>query len=239
MQNAAYVALSSQMALQNKLNVIANNMANLSTPAFKGEQMLFEQYLIKPPGAAPIAFVEDHGTVRDMRQGTLSRTGNALDVALEGEGFFAVETPLGTRYTRNGHFQLDAQNRLVTSQGYAVLSAGGQPITLPPNAADINIGADGTISVGRGTVGKIQAVTFEQPQAVTPAADGLYLTDQQPEPATKTKVVQGMIEESNVQPVLELTRMLGVARAYGSIKDFLDQENTRQRNTIDKLAKVS
>jgi flagellar basal-body rod protein FlgF len=245
MQNATYVALSSQVALQRQMDVVANNLANLSTPAFKGEEMLFSQYLVQPRGTQPLAFVQDVGTARDMRRGPLSKTGNPLDLALDGEGYFGVQTPLGTRYTRNGHFQLDTQSQIVTSQGYPVLSDGGQPIAVPPNAKDIAIGADGTISVSQdgstssSPIGKLQIVNFAQPQAVTPSASGLYLTDQTAEPAPRTKVQQGMIEEANVQPVVELTRMMAISRASGSVKDFLDEESTRQRTTIDKLAKFS
>jgi flagellar basal-body rod protein FlgF len=239
MQNATYIALSGQMALQRKMDVVANNLANLSTPAFKGEEMLFSQYVVKPQGNQQLAFVQDISTVRDMREGPLTKTGNSLDLALQGDGFFAVQTPLGTRFTRNGHFQLDAQGQIVTSQGYALLSDGGQPITVPTDANRISIGPDGTISTGRGSIGKVQPVTFAQPQTVTPAANGFYVTDQDPQPARGTKVVQGMIEESNVNSVLELTRLLEVTRANGSIKSFLDEETTRQRNAIDRLGKVS
>src|SRR6185437_11408288 len=120
MENATYVALSSQMALQRQMDVVANNLANASTPAFKGEEMLFSQYLVQPRGGSPLAFVEDSGTVRDLRQGPIAKTGNPLDLAIAGQGYFAVQTPLGARYTRNGHFQLDSQGQIVTSQGYPV-----------------------------------------------------------------------------------------------------------------------
>jgi flagellar basal-body rod protein FlgF len=246
MQNATYIALSSQVALQRQMDVVANNLANLSTPAFKGEEMLFSQYIVQPRGTPPLAFVQDVGTARDMRRGPLSKTSNPLDVALDGNGYLAVQTPLGTRYTRNGHFQLDGQGQIVTSQGYPVLSDGGGPIGLPANVKDVAIGPDGTISVSQdGTsssspIGKLQIVNFEQPQALIPAANGLYLTDQAPQPAgPSTTVQQGMIEDSNVQPVIELTRLMAISRASGSIKDFLDEESTRQRNAIDKLANVS
>jgi flagellar basal-body rod protein FlgF len=228
------------------MDVVANNLANLSTPAFKGEEMLFSQYLVQPRGTPPLAFVEDVGTARDMRRGPLTKTGNPLDIALDGNGYLAVQTPLGTRYTRNGHCQLDAQGQIVTSQGYPVLSDGGAAIPLPANVKDIAIGPDGTISVSQdGTassspIGKLQIVNFAQPQLLTPAANGLYLADQPPEPAgSSTTVQQGMIEDSNVQPVIELTRLMAIARASGSIKDFLDEESTRQRDAIDKLAKAS
>jgi len=244
MQNATYVALSSQMALQRHMDVVSNNLANLATPAFKGEAMVFSQYLVKPAGTSALAFVQDIGTVRDLRQGPLTRTGNSLDLALEGKGYFAVQTPLGTRYSRNGHFQLDAQGQIVTGDGLAVLGDSGQPLVVPPTTRTITVAPDGTISLSsdgttaQSLIGKLQIVDFPAPQAVTPAANGLWVTDQTPQPAA-AKVQQGMIEESNVQPVVELTRMLSVARASQSVKSFLDEESQRQRNAIDKLGKVS
>jgi flagellar basal-body rod protein FlgF len=244
MQNATYIALSSQMALQRHMDVVSNNLANLATPAFKGEEMLFSQYLVKPAGTGPLAFVQDIGTVRDLRQGPLSQTGNPLDLALEGKGYFAVQSPLGVRYSRNGHFQLDPQGQIVTNDGFAVLGDSGQPLVVPPTTRTITVAPDGTISLSSdGTtasslIGKLQVVDFAVPQAVTPGANGLYVTDQTPQPAA-AKVQQGMIEESNVQSVVELTRMLSVARASQSIKSFLDEESQRRSTAIDKLGKVS
>jgi flagellar basal-body rod protein FlgF len=244
MQNATYIALSSQMALQRQMDVVANNLANLATPAFKGEAMMFSQYLVKPGGTGPLAFVQDIGTVRDLRQGALSRTGNPLDMALEGKGYFAVQTPLGVRYSRNGHFQLDPEGQIVTSDGFPVLGDSGQPMVVPATTKTITVAPDGTVSLSsdgttaQSVIGKLQVVDFPAPQAVTPAASGLWVTDQTPQPAA-AKVQQGMIEESNVQPVVELTRMLSVARASQSVKNLLDEESQRQSAAIDKLAKVS
>ena len=244
MQNATYIALSGQMAMQRQMDVVANNMANLATPAFKGEQVLFSQYLVHPRGSEPLAYAQDAGTMRDLRQGSLSSTGNPLDFAIQGSGYFTVQTPLGARYTRNGHLQLDSQGQLVTSQGYPVLSAAGQPVVLPANARDVTVAPDGTISVSQnGTItqpilGTLQVVDFPAPLSVTPAANGLWVTDQTPQPSTAT-VQQGMVEESNVQPVVEITRMLDVARAAGSFKTFLDEEDQRRGNAIDKLSKTS
>ncbi|HYM03740.1 MAG TPA: flagellar basal-body rod protein FlgF [Stellaceae bacterium] len=239
MENASYIAMSGQTALQRRMEVVANNLANLSTPAYKGEQMVFSQYIVQPPGKLQLAFVQDVSTVRDMRDGPLTKTGNSLDLALQGEGFFQVQTPLGTRFTRNGHFQLDAQGQIVTSQGYPVLSDGGQPITVPSDANGIAVGPDGTVSVGKGSIGKVQAVTFAQPQLATPAANGFFVTDQDPVPAEGTKILQGSIEESNVNSVLELTRLLDASRAASSMKNFIDAEDTRQKNAIDRLSKIS
>jgi flagellar basal-body rod protein FlgF len=239
MENPTYIALSNQMAMQRQMDVVANNLANMSTPAFKGERMMFAQYLVQPAGSSPLAFVQDVGTARDTRQGPITKTGNTLDLALQGSGYFAIETPLGTRYTRNGHFQLDAQGQVVTSQGYALQGDGGRPITVPTNAADITVGADGTISAGQGPVGKVQIVDFAQPQALAAGANGLYVTDQTPTPTAQATIVQGAIEESNVQPIVEITRLLAVSRSSSMVKSFLDAENSRQSNAIDKLSKVS
>jgi flagellar basal-body rod protein FlgF len=245
MENPTYIALSGQMALLRQMDVVANNLANLSTPAFKGEEMLFSQYLARTPDGSTLAYVEDAGTMRDLRQGALSKTGNPLDFAIEGSGYFTVQTPLGQRYTRNGHFQLDSQGELITSQGYQVLSATGQPIVLPANVRDITVAPDGTISVSQAgstlqpVLGQLQVVDFASPQAVTPAANGLWVTDQTPQPSATATVQQGMSEESNVQPVVELTRMLSVSRTTGMFKAFLDQEDQRRGNAIDKLSKTS
>ncbi|HEV8025980.1 MAG TPA: flagellar basal-body rod protein FlgF [Stellaceae bacterium] len=246
MQNATSISLSSQTALQRQMDVVANNLANLSTPGYKAEEMLFTQHLTHTRGTGTIAFVEDAGTARDLRQGPISKTGNPLDFALQGPGYFSVETPLGTRYTRAGHFQLDAQHQLVTSEGYPVLAAGGQPLALPSNINAVTVGTDGTVSASQAgsssqsSVGKLQVVTFAAPQLVTPAANGLYVTDQTPDPATTatTTVQQGMIEESNVQPVVELTRLMAVSRNSGAIKNVSDEESQRQGNAYDKLSKV-
>jgi flagellar basal-body rod protein FlgF len=245
MQNATYIALSGQMAMQRQMDVVANNLANLSTPGFKGEQMLFSEYVTQSPSTEPLSYVEDAGTTRDLRQGALSKTGNPLDFAIEGSGYFTVQTPLGQRYTRNGHFQIDGQSELITSQGYPVLSDNGQPIVLPANARDVTVAPDGTISVSQAgstlqpVLGKLQVVDFASPQAVTPAANGLWVTDQTPQPSTTATVQQGMSEQSNVQPVVELTRMLTVSRGAGFFKTFLDQEDQRRGNAIDKLSQSS
>src|SRR5262249_30237242 len=127
METASYVALSSQMALTRQLDIVANNLANASTPAFKAERVLFAEFVTQAGGPSS---VQDFGTPRDTKQGALSRTGNPLDVALQGSGYFALQTPLGVRYTRNGRFQLDPNGQVVNAQGYALLD-GTSPLTLP------------------------------------------------------------------------------------------------------------
>jgi flagellar basal-body rod protein FlgF len=238
MQNTTFVALSSQIALQRQMDVLANNIANLSTPAFKGEHMRFAEYLAQATPKDRISYVEDSGTARDTRQGPLTRTSNPLDVALQGDGYMEVQAPGGTRYTRNGHLQIDAQGTLVTSQGYPVMGQGGQPLALPPGSSEVTIGLDGTVATPEGPVGRLAVQTFAQPQSMLVGAGGLYTTQETPQPAENTKVMQGMIEESNVQSVVEMTRLLNAARSVGTIKQLIDGESDRMRDAIDKLGRA-
>jgi flagellar basal-body rod protein FlgF len=237
MSNAISIALSAQAALRRQLDVVANNVANSSTPAFKGQRMVFSQWLLDDPKTAPISFVQDWGTARDTRQGGMTQTGNSLDLALEGEGYFAIQTPEGVRYTRNGRFQLDAGGQLVTASGYAVLGEGDAPIVLPANAGEIGVAHDGTVTTEEGAAGQIQVVAFERESALRAAADGTYVTDAPPLAAVATKVRQGMVEESNVQPILEMSRMMEVSHRYNAAKEMAETEHERIKTAIDKLAR--
>jgi flagellar basal-body rod protein FlgF len=239
MEAASYVALSSQMALTRQLDVVANNLANASTPAFKGERMIFAEFVSqKQTAGGGTSFVQDLGTARDASQGPLAQTGNPLDIALQGDGYFKVQTPLGMRYTRNGRFQMDGTGQIVTAQGYALLGDADQPLAVPTGTRDITVGRDGTVTSALGNAGHIQVVNFADPRALSPASGGVYVTDAQPTPATDTVVRQGMIEESNVQPIIEMNRMMTIARNFGFAKDFGDGESNRATNAIDKLGKV-
>jgi flagellar basal-body rod protein FlgF len=240
MQSATYVALSSQMALSRQMDVVSNNIANASTPAFKGEHMMFAEYLGKAQGSGQgLSFVQDVGTYRDTKQGALTRTSNPLDIGLDGEGYLQVQTPLGTRYTRNGHLQLDAGGQVVTAQGYAVLGDGGAPLTLPTDAHDITVTRDGSISTEQGQAAKFAVVKFANENDLVPASAGLYVTQATPVAAPETGVMQGMVEESNIQPVVEMTRMMTVAQDFASANNLLQTESDREKTAIDKLGRVA
>ncbi|MBV9863571.1 MAG: flagellar basal-body rod protein FlgF [Alphaproteobacteria bacterium] len=236
MQIPSYVALSSQAALSRQMDMVANNIANASTPAFKTERVLFRKY-VGTSASGETDFVEDAASYRDTRQGPLNRTGNNLDVAIDGNGYLAVSTPEGERYTRNGHLQLGADGTLVTNSGHPVLGDDGQPLTLPAGASNVTITTDGTVSTKTGPVGKIRLVAFDDAQAEI-GADGLYVSNADPAPATGATLRQGMIEESNVQPVIELTRMLNISRSYSAAVEMINGENDRIKNAIDKLSKI-
>lgn len=239
MQAASYIALSSQMALRRQMDVVANNLANSSTPAFKAERMLFSEFLNRGATAQSLSFVQDLGTVRDTKQGPITRTGNSLDLALQGDGYLKVQTPLGPRYTRNGRLQLDATGQVVTSQGYALLADGDRPLSVPTDAQDITVTRDGTMSTAQGQVGRVAVVRFDNERDLVPASGGLYVTEAQPVPASGTVVLQGMIEESNVEPIVEMTRLMTISRNFSFAKDLGDGESDRVRSAIDKLGKVA
>ena len=235
MENVSYIALSRQTALQRQLDIVAHNLANLNTPAFKGEQMLFAEYITEPARGEQISFVQDIGLARNLTEGPMTSTGNPLDIAISGNAYFVVETPLGDRYTRHGRLQLDADRQITTSQGYPILSNSNQPIAIPEGRNDLSIAADGTISDETGPLGRIGLVQFADEQLLRRNANALYNTNQQPEDATDSKIKQGMLEESNVQPILELTRLIELQRQYQQNQRFITSEHDRIMKAIDKL----
>ncbi|MEO3429443.1 flagellar basal-body rod protein FlgF [Pelagibius sp. CAU 1746] len=236
MENAGYIALSRQMVLRREMDVIANNMANINTPAYKGQSMLFVEYLETSDSGEKMSFVQDVALVRNLTEGQMTTTENPLDLAIAGEGYFEIDTPIGPRYTRNGVFQLNADGELVTSSGQRVLGEGGTPITLPPNSSDVTITRDGTISTDQGPAGRLRLVRFENEQALVKLANGLYDADGQDSlPAEGAEVLQGTIEGSNVQGITELTRMIETVRHYSSTGRMVNDEHERQRRAIQAL----
>ncbi|WP_394701613.1 flagellar hook-basal body complex protein [uncultured Roseibium sp.] len=160
MENAQLIALSRQSALRNQLDVVANNMANINTTGFKSQRMLFEEFIMPVAEATEfqrpdrdLSYVHDYGTLTNFEDGSIKVTGNDLDVAIKGEGFFVVQLADGTEaYTRNGAFHLDNTGRLVTSEGRPVLTEGG-PVTFTQQDGKIEIAGDGTISTEQGNRG--------------------------------------------------------------------------------------
>lgn len=244
METTSFVALSRQAALWRQMDMVANNLANMNTPAFKAENMMFRDYVLKSrsadrPFGDKTAYVQDVSVYRNMSEGSLSATGNPLDLAVKGDGFMVVDTPQGARYTRNGHMRLDEGGQMVTADGFPVLSTSDQPFFFAPNEQRISIAADGTVSTENGQVGKIRVVRFENDQDMRKTAGGLFQTDAQPQDVDKPQVLQGMIEESNVQPVVEMTKMIQVQRSYESVQRMIENEHDRVRKAIDVLGRTS
>jgi flagellar basal-body rod protein FlgF len=242
MENALYIALSRQMTLRERLNVVANNLANATTGGFMADQMLFAEHLEKVetksgrPGS--VSFVRLNGIARDTRPGAFVRTDNPLDLAIEGRAYFTLQTPAGTGYTRNGRFLLDANGQIVNERGLPLLDTGEAPITVPPTATNITIANDGTVASGDQIFGKIRLAAFENEQILR-RGDGYFLAgDVQPIPPERASLRQGMLEESNVKPMIEVTNMIELQRAYSQATQFLEREDERQRSAIERLARV-
>ncbi|MBP2292081.1 flagellar basal-body rod protein FlgF [Azospirillum rugosum] len=239
METPIYVALSRQMTLRRQLDVISNNIANMNTTGFKQQRMLFTEFLERPGMHEQVSFVQDRAVVRDLATGGLTQTGNPLDVALTGHGYFTVDTANGPRYTRAGNFQLNDQRQLVDGGGLPVLADNRQPITIPEGTRDIKITGDGTVATELGPVGKLNIVTFKNEQLMTEVGSGLYVSDEEPQPApADTKVAQGMLENSNVKPVVEMTAMIDIQRQYQSNQRMIENEHERIRSAIQKLGRT-
>jgi flagellar basal-body rod protein FlgF len=245
METPIYIALSRQMALRQQMDVVANNIANANTSGFKAEMLLMSEVELPAEQGTELSYVQDFATARDFSPGALRATGNDLDLAIQGDGFFAVQTPEGARYTRVGRFQLDGNGTLVNSQGYAVLSGGG-PVTIDPDDGPVHVAADGTVSTDRAAdgqllavQGKLDVVDFADRAALAAAPDNLFDAKGQQPIAATGKIAQGMLEDSNVQPIIEMTSLIEVTRNYQSMQRFLDNEHERQRKAINSITASS
>ncbi len=244
METTSYIALSRQSSLRRELDIVANNIANMNTVGFKGERMQFVEHLVKSRGSHKVlgnklSYVRDISTIRDLSHGPLEKTGNSLDVGIAGDGYFAIQTELGERYTRNGRFQLDEGGQLVTQKGDAVLSDGGQPFFFAPGEANISIGRDGTVSTVNGTVGRLSVVNFDNQHQLRPDVSGLYASETPPNPVDEPNIVQGVLEGSNIQPIIEMSRLIEVQRKYEGVRNFLDKEDERMRKMLRDLSEVA
>ncbi|WP_448188899.1 flagellar basal-body rod protein FlgF [Azospirillum sp. sgz301742] len=240
MENPTYIALSRQMALHRQMDIVANNVANMNTTGFKQQRVLFTEFLERPAMHEQASFVQDRAVVRDLAAGGMQQTGNSLDVALSGPGYFTVDTASGRRYTRNGNFRLDDQRQVVDGGGLPVLADNGQPITIPDGTASIQIKGDGTVATELGPVGRLNVVTFKREQLMTEVGSGLYVSDEEPQPApAETKVAQGMLEQSNVKPVVEMTQMIEINRQYQQAQKMIESEHERIRGLIQRLGRTA
>jgi flagellar basal-body rod protein FlgF len=253
MENTLLVALSRQVALERQMDVVANNVANVNTNGFKAGKSLFEEYLTS--GAHEdnfaatdrrVSFVQDRATYHDFTPGPPEKTGNPLDVSIDGKGFFTVQTPAGERYTRDGSFQVNSQGQLVTANGNLVLGTNG-PIVMQPTDKEIVITADGTVTVREGIVtqfdsirGKLRMVKFDNLQKLQKEGSNLFSapagTTAQPD--VTSLVNQGFVEKSNVNAVAEMSQLMMVSRTYEKISALMQQQGDLRKNAIQSLADV-
>jgi flagellar basal-body rod protein FlgF len=246
MDISSYVLLSHEQALRRRLDVVANNMANVSTVGFRREQPVFHEMLKRGEDAMTrdarnVSFVLDFGAVHDTALGGFQATGNPLDVAIDGQGYFAVALPDGgTGYTRAGQFKLLDTGQLVTSNGQPVRGEGGQPITVPPEMIGrVTIANDGSIMGPDGPLGRIAITVFDNEAGVTPRGDGLMAAENgRVLAAGETKLRSGGLEGSNVQPIVETTNMIQILRSYQTSQRMADAINDMRKRAVERLGRI-
>jgi flagellar basal-body rod protein FlgF len=244
MDNTMYVALSRQVTLRREMDIIANNIANVDTTGFKVEMPMVRvdesDGARMLDGPKTLKFVLDDGVVRDFGQGALRQTGGTFDLAIEGQGFFRVQTDAGERYTRDGRFTLAPDGRLTTQAGDPVLGDSGE-IVVNPEDGPVSISADGVVSQNGEQIGKIGVVTFEDLASLSKAGENLMrnTSNLQPVPATAAQVRQGMLETSNVNSIQQITRMIEVSRAYESMARTIEGSSELSRRSVERLGRVA
>lgn len=240
------VNLSQQSALQRRMDVLANNMANLNTTGYKGEQVLFQNYLDRidaegPRGLDEINYLLDFGTIRSLQDGPVQSTQNPLDLALQGDGFLTVEGADGEPlYARRGNLTIDTAGFLaLRNSGERVLDDNGQAIGIDPLDGTLEVSQDGQISGERGVIAQLGLARFENERALLRQGNGLFrAVDAEPQPVEDLRIVQGALEGSNVNAIKQTTEMIQVMRAYQSAQRASDQVNDLRERAIDRLGRV-
>lgn len=247
MDTALFVGLAHRSALKRRMDVVAHNIANMSTAAFNKERSVFRQHLMDAPGAAgttggKIAYVMDHGVVRNLEAGTMIPTSNPLDVFIHGRAYLSIEGKDGqTVYTRNGRMTIDAERNLTLLSGEKVLDENGQAIQFDEDDIDIHIANDGAISTNNGERGKLGIVSFANEQSMKRRGSSLYETDQAPQPPenmTEFTIRQKAYEGSNVNAIESMVEMIDVMRAYERASKQSTGYEDMRKDSLDRLARL-
>ncbi|SEA56093.1 flagellar hook-basal body complex protein [Rubrimonas cliftonensis] len=238
MDNPGYIGVTRMNGLADELRAIANNIANSSTAGYRAEALVFAEVLAEADvegGAIAMSAPRAHYTLETG--GAMKATGGDLDLAIDGEGYFQVTTPDGPRLTRAGAFTLSPEGEVLTPDGHLLLDQGGAPVNIPPGSGKIAIGPDGAVSADGAPVAQIGLFAADAGKMLR--QDGvLFRIDGDPEPAQGAKVVQGFIEGSNVRPMVEMSRLIEVQRAYEAGQSILDMEDNRLRKAVETLGRV-
>jgi flagellar basal-body rod protein FlgF len=237
MQDSLYVSLSAQIALERRLDTIADNVANASTVGFRATGVKFED-VVTGSGQKAVSFASAGNTYLSSAHGSLTETGNPFDFAIQGDAWFGIETPAGTVMTRDGRFSMNENGELRSIEGYPVLDAGGAPIQLDPRGGPPKAGADGSLRQGDQLVGAIGLFDFEPGRNFVRYGNSGIVPQREPEPVTDRAdvgVAQGFVEESNVNPVLEMTRLITVQRAFENTAALMRQTASSSDDAIKTL----
>lgn len=245
MDSGFYAACAALMARSQALDLVANNLANTSTPGYRAQHNIFRSLLASATGRLTSGLNEAvnnfgvlGGSQMDLSQGNLERTGNDLDFAVQGPGFFVVQNAEGRFYTRNGNFQVSAQNQLITAQGDPVMGENG---IIRVVGGPVSVSPDGTISVKGAVAGKMKLVEFPPGTALESAGKGYYTAPAKSDAAAKNSTVaQGTLESSNVNPVASAVELVAVQRYAEMMQRALGMFHSElNRIATDELPRVN
>ena len=234
MENAGYATLGRQSGLAREMQIVANNIANSATTGYRAEGMIFSEFVKPVDNGASLSMGQGNVRNTSFSQGALTQTNATFDLAIEGDGFFLIETPGGERLTRSGAFSPSAEGDLVTYDGFRVLDVGGAPIFVP-SGADIAVSTDGTLSADGNPLGQIGVVRPIDASQMVREDGVMFRADAGFEPSETARVLQGFVENSNVNPIRQLARMIEVQRAYELGQSFLESEDERVRAAMKSL----
>lgn len=238
MSSSGYISLTRQSGLMREMQNVANNIANISTTGFRREGVVFSEYVkALEPDEASVSIARAQGRITDLSQGPTTPTGGTFDFAIEGDGFFMLETAEGPQLTRAGSFTPDAEGVLVAPDGARLLDGGGAPIFVPPDARSVSLAADGTLSAD-GT--PLAQVGLYQPSDATDLsyrAGSRFAVEGDILPVEDAVILQGFVEGSNVNPIHEISRMIEVQHAYTLGQQFLEKEDERIRSILQTMGR--
>ncbi len=237
MRGNFYVSLSGQVALEKRLDTIAVNIANMNTAGYRASGVTFTSVLSKA-GDRPAAFVGTGADYISRAQGGATQTNNPLDLAIQGEAFFAIKTPQGTAYTRDGRFQMTSSGELQTLNGYPVLDAGGAAMLLEPDGGAPMIAADGMMSQQGRQVGAVGLFSIPDDAKLTRVDNSAIVPDKAATAVldfSRNSVAQGFSEGSNINPVLEISKLIQVQRAFDGLASTTQSTESSLQDAIKTL----
>jgi flagellar basal-body rod protein FlgF len=238
MDNGIYTALTRQSGLMQEMRAVANNIANISTNGFRKEGVIFAEHIASLEGREPsLSMATASGRVVSLAQGPLAQTGGTYDFAIEGAGFFLIETPQGNQLTRAGAFTVSPESELVTHDGHRVLDVGGAPIFVPQEAGAFSLSADGTMSANGMPFAQMGLYLPMDPNGLIHTGGTRFIAQAGFDAAEGAVLLQGFLEESNVDPIKEIARMIEVQRAYEMGQAFMEREDERIRSVISTLSR--
>ena len=232
----SYLALNRQIGLARELDVIANNVANLATTGYRREGLVFAEFVRAAAPGDSISMADLAARFVAERPGEITLTGNPLDLAIEGPGFFTVRAGGEVLLTRAGNFQRSPEGLLVTADGAPVLDEAGGEIFLPSDAGAVTVARDGTISAGGAPLARLGLVTAA-PEALERVGAASFRPREAPVPVENPRILHGALEGSNVDPLAEIARLIAVTRAYERTRLVGDEADRRVRDVIDRLAR--